>query len=148
MLRVGFLLGVLAVAFGPGEPAHAGSDEDMIRQAALDYCESWYTGDAERMENCLHPELAKRIVRTDPETGRSKLENMSAMRLVQSTRKGWGTRTPKETQQKDIEILDVYGNVASVRATMSGWIDYMHIAKSDGKWVIVNVLWEIKPEEG
>ena len=43
--------------------------------------------------------------------------------------------------------MDIYGNVASVKATMSGWIDYMHIAKSDGKWVIVNVLWEVKPDE-
>ena len=25
------------------------------------------------------------------------------------------------------------------------WIDYMHMAKWNGRWVIVNVLWELKP---
>ena len=124
----------------------AGADEEAIRQAALDYCEGWYTGDPERMERCLHPELAKRIVRTDPETGKSKLDQMGALRLVQYARAGYGKKTPKELQQKDITILDIYGNVASAKAVMAGWIDYMHLAKYNGEWVIVNVLWEVKPE--
>jgi hypothetical protein len=140
------LVVVLLLAFS-GASGSPDTDEAKIRQTALDYCESWYAGDAERMEKCLHPELAKRIVRTDPETGRSKLDQMSAMRLVQSTRKGYGTRTPQEMQLKNIDILDIFGNAASVKAEMSGWIDYMHIAKSNGEWVIVNVLWERKPEE-
>jgi len=25
-------------------------------------------------------------------------------------------------------------------------IDYLHVAKIDGRWVIVNVLWERKPK--
>jgi hypothetical protein len=29
---------------------------------------------------------------------------------------------------------------------MADWIDYLQIAKVDGRWVIVNVLWEYKPE--
>jgi hypothetical protein len=147
--KISLLLLVVAVAFGVGDTVgQAGSEEDAIKKAALDYCEGWYAGDAERMESCLHPQLAKRVVRRDPESGRVTLVNMSALELVQATRKGWGAKVPKEGQQKDIEILDVFGNVASVRATMSGWIDYMHLAKWNGRWVIVNVLWEPKPEEG
>jgi hypothetical protein len=26
------------------------------------------------------------------------------------------------------------------------WIDYLHIARWDDRWVIVNVLWEFTPE--
>ena len=149
MKRICVLLFAIIVTFGVGDTAvQAGSEEDAIKKAALDYCEGWYAGDAERMESCLHPQLAKRVVRRDPESGHVRLVNMSGLELVQATRKGWGTKTPVEAQQKDIEILDVYGNVASVRATMSGWIDYMHLAKWNGRWVIVNVLWELKPEEG
>jgi hypothetical protein len=29
---------------------------------------------------------------------------------------------------------------------MSDWIDYMHMARWNNRWVIVNVLWELKPE--
>jgi hypothetical protein len=31
-----------------------------------------------------------------------------------------------------------------VKAVMADWIDYIHMAKVDGRWVIVNVLWELK----
>ncbi len=120
-------------------------DEAAIRQTALDYVEGWYEGNAERMERALHPDLAKRIVYTDPKTKQSRLEHMGAMRLVQGTRGGFGKNTPKEKQQKDIYILDVFGNTASVKAVMADWIDYLHVAKFNGRWVIVNVLWEMKP---
>ena len=106
--------------------------------------EGWYEGNAERMEKALHPELAKRIVRSNPE-GRSRLDQMGAMALVQGTRRGGGKETPKEKQQKDVIILDVFENAASVKAVMADWIDYLHVAKFNGRWVIVNVLWELKP---
>jgi hypothetical protein len=126
--------------------AQTSADSAAIRAAALDYVEGWYTGDAARMERALHPELAKRIVNTNPQNGRNSLGQQSAMTLVQSTRNGGGKDTPSEQMQKDVAILDIYQNTASVRATMSGWIDYMHMARWNGRWVIVNVLWELKPQ--
>lgn len=124
--------------------AQSTPDAELIKQAALDYIEGWYEGNAERMERALHPELAKRIVRTDPK-GRSGLGQMGAMTLVQSTRAGGGKTTPKEKQQKDVTVLDIFGNTASAKVVASDWIDYMHLAKWNGRWVIVNVLWEMKP---
>ena len=137
----------LCAAAALAAPARAQSPADSaaIRATALDYVEGWYAGDAARMERSLHPELAKRIVRTDPATGRSRLDQMSAMSLVAGTRGGGGQSTPAPQRQRDVAILDIFGNAASVRATMSGWIDYMHMAKFGGRWVIVNVLWELKP---
>ncbi len=122
------------------------ADKQAITQTALDYVEGWYEGNAERMERALHPDLAKRVVFRD-DRGRSRLDQMSAMGLVQGVKRGGGKDTPKEQQQKDITILDVFENAASVKAIMSGWIDYMHMAKINGRWVIVNVLWELKPKQ-
>ncbi len=96
-------------------------------------------------EKALHPDLAKRIVRTNPQNGKSSLGQMSAMTLVQVTRAGGGKDTPKDKQQKDVTILDVFENAASVKIVASDWIDYLHMAKFNGHWVIVNVLWELKP---
>ena len=125
----------------------AGSDEDRaaIKQTALDYIEGWYTGDAARMERALHPELAKRIVRTDA-NGRQQLGQMSALTLINNVKRGGGKDTPPEKQQKDVTIFDVYQNAASAKIVASGWIDYLQLAKWNGRWVIVNVLWELKPE--
>ena len=53
--------------------AQSPADASAIKQTALDYIEGWYEGDAERMERALHPELAKRIVRTNQE-GNSRLD--------------------------------------------------------------------------
>jgi len=126
--------------------AQSPADAAAIKQTALDYIEGWYEGNAERMEKALHPELAKRIVRTNQE-GRSRLDQMSAMTLVQGTRRGGGKDTPKEKQQKDVTILDVFENAASVKVVATDWIDYLHMAKFNGRWVIVNVLWELKPKK-
>lgn len=126
--------------------AQSPADAAAIKQTALDYIEGWYEGNAERMERALHPELAKRIVQSDP-NGRSRLGQMSAMTLVQGTRNGGGKNTPKENQQRDVTILDVFENAASVKVVASDWVDYLHIAKSNGRWVIVNVLWELKPKK-
>jgi hypothetical protein len=121
------------------------ADLAQIKRAALDYCESWYEASAEKIERAVHPDLAKRIVHTDPQSKRSRLDHMGAMRLYQGVRSGGGKNTPKERQLKEVTVLDVFGNTASVKAEMSDWIDYMHIAKFNGRWVIVNVLWEMKP---
>jgi len=141
-----FVLLNLALALPAGAVQQQANEEAAIRATALDYVEGWYTADAARMERALHPELAKRIVNTNPQNKRSSLGQQSAMTLVQNTRNGGGKDTPPEQMQKDVVILDIFQNAASVRATMSGWIDYMHMAKWNGRWVIVNVLWEQKPQ--
>jgi hypothetical protein len=136
---------ILLAAIAGVASAQSSADSAAIRATALDYVEGWYTGDGARMERALHPELAKRIVNTNPQNGRNSLGQQSAMTLVQATRNGGGKDTPAEQMQKGVQILDIFGNTASVRATMSGWVDYMHMAKWNGRWVIVNVLWELKP---
>ena len=149
MKSIAFLFALLTLALVATTNAQkilSATDSAAIRQPAVDYLESWYAGDAERMEGCLHPDLAKRIVRTDS-NGVSRLDHMGAMKLVQNVRAGYGAKTPKERQQKDIVILDVFENTASVKAIASDWIDYLHVAKFNGRWVIINVLWELKPKK-
>jgi hypothetical protein len=124
--------------------AQSAADSAAIRATALDYIDGWYAGDAARMERALHPELAKRIVITDAQ-GRSRLGQQSAMTLVQNTQHGGGKDTPAEQRRDEVKILDIFQNTASVRIQASSWVDYLHIAKSNGRWVIVNVLWEMDP---
>jgi hypothetical protein len=98
------------------------------------------------MENAVHPELAKRIVRTMAPRG-SMIEQQSAMTLVQATRTGFGTQTPEARRLKDVTILDVYENAASVKIVASDWVDYLHVARWNGSWKIVNVLWGVEAAE-
>jgi hypothetical protein len=129
-------------AFAQTQPDDA--TNAAIKATALDYIDGWYTGDADRMERALSPDLAKRIVMTDPKSKRSMLQQMSAMGLVQGVKHGGGKMTPMDKRQEDVTILDVFQDAASVKIVAGTWIDYLHMAKFNGKWVIVNVLWALK----
>ena len=118
------------------------ADSAAIRQAALDYIEGYYTGDAARMTRALHPDLVKRIVRVND--GQATLAGMTAQELIDGTAAGWGTRVPADARRTDVVILDAFRNVASVRVDAHAWIDYMQIARWNGEWKIVNVLWEMR----
>ena len=134
-----------AATFAAPLRAQTAADSAGIRAAALNYIDGWYAADAARMERALHPELAKRIVVTDPQTGRSRLGQMGASMLVAQTGSGGGSEIPAASRRNEVKILDVFNDVASVRVTATGWIDYMHLARWNGEWKIVNVLWQTEP---
>jgi hypothetical protein len=138
------LFALLAAA--PAAHAQTAADSTGIRGAALDYAEGWYTADGDRMARAVHPELVKRILVTDTATGRAFVQTMGAWALVNGARHGYGKSTPAERQQKEVRILDVFGNAAVAKVVMADWIDYLQLVKADGRWQIVNVLWERKPE--
>ena len=142
------MLATWTVLFGavPVARAQTATDSAAIRATALDYIEGWWTGNAERMERALHSHLAKRIVFTDS-SGHSRLGDMTALELVQNVRAGGGTRTPKADQRMDVLILDTFRNAAIVKIDAGAWIDYLQEAKFNGHWVIINVLWELRPRQ-
>ena len=145
MLRPTVILSLAILCATPAAvSAQTSTDSAAIRATALDYIDGWWEGSAERMERAVHPDLAKRIVNADAR-GRSVLGHQSAMTLVQGTRRGGGRETPVAARRSDVRILDVLGNTASVRVDAGAWVDYMHIAKWNGRWVIINVLWENTP---
>ena len=50
-----------------------------------------------------------------------------------------------ERALQDDRILDIYENASSARVDAGDWVDFLHLAKWNGRWVIVNVLWEMRP---
>jgi len=80
---------LLAAVTGVARPQSA-ANSSAIRSTALDYVEGWYEGNSQRMARAVHPELVKR-----------------------------GKSTPKERQQQEVTILDVFGNAASAKAVMA-----------------------------
>ena len=122
------------------------ADSLSIAKTALNYIEGWYEGNAERMKQSLHPKLAKRRVFVDHETGKTKTQHLSAWHMIMGTRFGGGKATVREDRKNEIIILDIIENNASVKAVSADFIDYLHLARYDGQWRIVNVLWELRQE--
>jgi len=118
-------------------------EEVAIKQAALDYIEGWYEANPERMERALHPDLAKRYALKLP-TGRDILQSVSAQAMVEMTRAGGGSKTPKEKRQNEVVVLDIDGDIAAAKTTSADYVDYLQLAKTNGQWKIVNVLWRFR----
>lgn len=133
---------VLLVLFSGATRAfgQASADSAAIRATAHDYIDGWYEGDAARMERALHPHLAKRLVYQDPQ-GRSRLVDLTAMELVQSTRAGVG-KLPAAERRDSVTIFDLFGNAAIAKIDATAWVDYVQLIRWNGRWVIVNVVWE------
>jgi hypothetical protein len=143
MPRPTLCLALLALATAPLHAQSGAADSAGIRAAALDYIDGYWSGDADRMTRALHPDLAKRILRTN-QAGEQRLNNMTAVQLIAGTRAGGGKDTPAGEKKSDVKILDIYGNAASARIDAGAWVDYLHLSKVDGRWQIVNVLWELR----
>lgn len=141
------LIGLLGFLAAGTANAQSAADSAGIRAAALDYIEGWYSGDVPRMTRALHPALAKRVVENDPKSQKSVLGQMGARQLIEYTRKGGGKDTPAQRRQADVSILDIYRGAASAKVIAADWVDYLHLSRWNGQWVIVNVLWELKPPE-
>lgn len=116
-------------------------DRVAIRQAALDYLQGWYEGNAERMRRSLHPELAKSAILRNPQTGEQRFHHLSQQQMVEKTQQGGGTDTPADKRYYEVTILDVYDGIACVKAESYEYVEYLNLARSEETWVIVNVLW-------
>ena len=123
------------------------SEDSAVRKTVRDYLESCYAWDGRRMKRALHPKLAKRIVWTNPKTGASRIYEYTAARLIRDVQSGWGARkahtrrTPKAQRQADIEILDRFKDMSVVKTKAVWGVDYISLAKYNGEWKIINVLW-------
>jgi hypothetical protein len=128
-------------------PRAYADDVAEIHQAALDYAQGWYEGDAERMRRSLHPELAKRAILSDPQTGAERFHHLSQQQMVAKTAQGGGSAdAPANKRYYAVTVLDIYGDIASVRADTYEYVDYLQLARSQGRWQIVNVLWTYHPD--
>jgi hypothetical protein len=111
-----------------------------IHEAVEDYYSGGYEADVERMSRCLHPGLAKRLIKLD-ENGKEYLRHLTKEMMVIATRDGGGSDVPDEKKTWMITILDSYKEIATVKVAAGEYMEYIHLAKQDGQWQVLNVLW-------
>jgi len=129
--------------------AQTDADREAVRQAALDYVEGVYEVDATRIERSVHPDLTKRgfyIKKGESTYSFSPMTFAELVNLAKTYNKD-GSRVPKDGP-KEVTVLDVLDQTASVKVVAVWGVDYMHLAKYDGKWKIVNILWQSPPKPG
>lgn len=122
--------------------AQAGSDDELsaIKKTAMTYMASWYQGDARGMKASLHKKLAKRSLKGM--MGENELRHTTASDMVSYTKSGYGARLWHDDLNIDVIVLDYFKDIASVKVTTPHYYEYLHIAKIEGQWVILNALYE------
>jgi hypothetical protein len=123
------------------------SDEAGIRLAILDYAESAYEVEPERVGRSVHPSLRKigywKRSESDP-----YVEATMTYEELRELASRWNKdgRVDPEMARKDITIFDILDKTATAKLEAEWGIDYFHLAKLDGKWMIMNVMWQTYPK--
>ena len=117
------------------------SDEAAVVAATVAYFDSWFDGDSDGMSRALHPALAKRSLRqVDPDS--DELRTVTKQQMVGWTAEGEGkSADPGGDRGIDVEVIDLYGNIASVVVRSPVYREYLHLVQSDDGWTIANALW-------
>jgi len=127
-------------------PAQSSGEQDAVKEAVLDYVEGVYEVSPARIERSIHPDLAKRGFFIKKGEAVYSPHTMTFTQLVELSKNyNKNGHVPKDAP-KDVVVYDISDQTASVKLTAVWGIDYMHLAKYDGKWKIINVLWQTPPK--
>ena len=125
--------------------AQTAADKDAVRQAALDYVEGIYQVEPARIERSVHKNLTKRGFWREPSEAAYRPESVMTFDQLKKLTAAWNKDGKRDTSIKQVEVLDVLDQTASAKIVAMWGIDYMHLAKYDGRWQIINILWQAHP---
>lgn len=130
-------------------PAHAQSDadHDAVRQAALDYVEALYEVDSMRVVRSVHPNLTKYGYYQRSGAYRGGAMTYTELKDLAMRWNRDEQRVDPETAVKEVVVFDVLDKTASAKIVAHWGVDYMHLAKVDGRWLIRNILWQSPPPQ-
>lgn len=136
---------MVLLAISTLSPAQTTGDRAAVERAALNYLEGFYEGSTEKLRQSVHPDAHK--FGFYKEDGKYKRTPMSFDEMLEFARdvKKKGD-FPDQNAPKKVELLDVLDQTAVVKVNAWWGSDYMTLAKYDGKWMIVQVLWQQAPE--
>ncbi|MBT8165227.1 MAG: nuclear transport factor 2 family protein [Acidimicrobiia bacterium] len=117
------------------------NDAALIAAVAADYIEGWYTGDVTRMDRALHPDLLKRTMVVDEETGVESLRVVTKERMVEMTESGGGEQA---TPEFEAIVDDISGDIGAAHTISPDYIDYLQLVRTTDGWKIANVLFRIR----
>ena len=112
------------------------TDEAAIKETVLNYLEGYFTADAKRMESALHPNLSKCNVSKARNGEEEFLGFMTAELLILATK-----YNKNSYDIKSFKILHQDKHYALVHIVNTEFYDLVGLAKLNGKWKIIHVLW-------
>jgi hypothetical protein len=113
-------------------------DSAAVRTTVTNYIEAYYTGDARRMEQTLHPHYLKHMIHGD-----IPVRQKTGSEMVREVRTHGPADIPQSNKTEEVTVLDIAGSIASAKLVTPGWVDYMTLEKVGGDWKILSVVQRI-----
>ena len=141
-----FLILAAALAAPATGAAQASADSAAVHAAVLDYVEGFYQGDSTRLVRSIRPEVVKYGFFVPRDSTRYQGVPMSFAEMnAYANNVKRNNRPAPATAPKEIELLDLQDQTAAAKLTAWWGTDYLLLAKYDGRWMIVHVLWQTPP---
>lgn len=132
--------------------AYGQTDDDYaaVHRAVLDYVDALYDVRPALIERSVSPRLAKigYVRRTDADGAATYREGAMTYDELMRLAGTWNAdqrRADPEAAPKYVTVLDVLDQTATAKLEAQWGVDYLQLAKQDGRWRIVHVLWQSSP---
>ncbi len=134
------IINLLGVAHGKKKRREAKPEvRAEIEKVVFAYVDGYYEGDAERLAGALNPRLRKVMVDSLPNGREFPRYSTPEFHIASARRKEF----PLPIKRRAIEITIHHAsvNIATATARSGMLVEHLHLAKTDGKWTIVNEVW-------
>jgi hypothetical protein len=71
------------------------------------------------------------------------MREMTAPEMMRNVRSEGAPDMPAAGKTEQVTVLDIAGDIASVKLVTPGWTDYMTLSKVKGEWKILSVVQRI-----
>jgi hypothetical protein len=142
----GCIVALIFVAPGVSQPPPVPSSERAaVERAVADYAEALYDVRPELIERSVHRDLIKRgFFRNDQGEW---VEDVMTWQELHALAGKWNTDRTVTAEQSpwSVRVVDVFDQTATALLSAHWGIDHMQLARYDGRWQIVQVLWQVPP---
>lgn len=126
-------------------PSATKKDSLEIKKQSLGYLEALQQLKPELMNKVLNDGLNKITIGYD-RNKRKQFGRATTRKQMIEFAENWnktGTKFPFNPENQII-ILDIYNRIATVKLISDNWVEYLQLIKLEGKWEIMNLIWQYK----
>lgn len=126
-------------------PSASAKDSAEIKRQSLGYLKALQQLDPVLMNEVMNDSLNKVTIGYNREI-RKEVTRATTRKQMMAFAEDWNKSNTKFPipPNNEVSILSIYDRIASVKLVSDNWVEYLHLIKLDGKWDIVNLIWQHK----
>jgi hypothetical protein len=122
--------------------AVAQSAKALVEKALNNYLDALYEAKPELIRESIHPKLGKYgFYRPAKDAPFGKMGQMTYERLEKLAGE-WNAAKKPIAVPKKAEVIAVHERIALGKVSAEWGFDYCQLVKEEGKWMIINIIWQ------